>query len=704
MKDRILEIIKMSNGKVSFGYLIKKLDIKEDILKSLLNEMKLDGQILEESNKYAIFPDNMLIGEVSVTKSRNKVIFYDGKMVFVASNFFDYVILNDTVSFKINDRGEAEVTSIINRKIRDVTCKVVSNGKKKKLECFYKGIDVNLPKFVMDNLVDGDIISVSIGLNDIGCNRCECTFNKIIGHADEPNIDEIIIGANYGYSNDYSDEYEEEVAKIPSYVTESDCMYRHDERDLPFTTVDCVRAKDMDDAVYGHMMENGNFKVYVAIADVSHFVKLNTKIFERAFELGNSCYINNTVFHMLHPVLSNGICSLNPNEDRLTKTVIMEITPEGKIVNYSIHKSVIKSRMKMDYDSVDKVLLNKEIPVGYEEYKQNLRVLYKAALSLEKDAFLSGRLNFPNDENIKEYDEFGNVIAVLPPKLESTPSEVMIEQLMIAANRCVASYVLSCCVSSVFRNHKSANVVKVNDVLKNINEENRKKDKSDPSRIHFKLIDNAEHPKVLQAILGKLSNLDEYPILASIILQSIERAEYNVDNIGHYALNLDEYTHFTSPIRRLCDLIVHMILDILLDERELVDSCNFTLLEEMLEEVCKQANKMERQAEAAEYDGDRLAILKMMKNYIGCEFDGVILEVADRIRVKVNGVDCFIKYRNVSDNFNYDVDNNLFYDKINNQVLKLGSNVKVLLKNVNLNNRTFDVEILNIIDSKKLIK
>lgn len=695
MKDCILEIIKSSNGKISFDGLIKKLNIKKELLEELLLELKLDGKILETSNKYSLFPDGMLIGDISVTKNRNKVIFYDGRIIPLASNFFDYVILNDKISFVINDKGEAEITSIIDREIREVTCRIITNGKKKKVECFYKGLDINLPKDIMDTLSDGDVISVSIGINDIDSGYCECKFKKVIGHASDPNIDEIMIAASYGFDNEYSDEYLEEIARIPTYVKESDCINRTDFRNLDFVTIDCVSAKDMDDAVYAYRL-NGGYRVYVSIADVSHFVKLSSLIFNRAFEKGNSCYINNSVFHMLHQVLSNGICSLNPDEDRLTKTVVMDIDNEGNIIDFNVCKSVIKSRKKMDYVNVDKILVDGIIPSGYEEYVDLVKVLHEVSSLLEHMAIhVKGKVDFPSDEVCKEYDEFGNVISV--KDAESTPATKLIEYLMIAANTCVASYILWSCMPSMYRVHNKPNIKKVNATLRDINMD---KDIG----VKFKLIDSAEHPKVIQGILNKLSNLDEYPILAGILLQSMERAVYSTENIGHYALGEEVYTHFTSPIRRLCDLIVHMILDILLDDFEMVNEVDFDKLEQLLQEACKQATKMEGQAEVAEYDGNRLAIIKSMQEYIGYEYDAVVLEVGERIRIKVNGIDCFVKYKNLSDEFRYDEDRCRYYDKNNGMILKLGAKIKVILNSVNLNNRTINVDIVGIIQSKKLVK
>ena len=700
MKDIIVDIISSTNSKVSYDFLQSVLEVDSDTLSNLLLELKLDGKILQVANKYTIFPDDMKIASISVTHSGNKVIFCDGNVIPLASNFFDNVILNDVVSYYINDKNEAVVTSIIDRKIKDVTCKVIVKGKKKKLECFYSGVDVSLPDDVMNQFKDGDIILVSIGLNNEESHHCECSFKKLVGHTNEPNIDEIVIGANYGYHNDYSSEYLEEISKINGDIDSLEISKRRDLRDIPFVTIDCVTAKDMDDGVYGYKLNDGVYRVYVTIADVSHYVKLYTEIFNRAYEFGNSCYINNTVFHMLHPVLSNDVCSLNPDCDKLTKTVMMDIDESGNIINYDICKSIIRSRKRMDYANVDKILVDGEIPSGYENYVDTIKCLHKVSLLLEKNAIERGRLEFPSSENIKEYDEFGNVVKVIDNKITASPSEKLIEHLMIAANVCVAKYIKSCCMPSDYRVHKSVDVRKVNDGLKQINEAN----KDDHSFSRLKMIDSADHPKVIQAILKKLASLDEYPILATILLKSIERAEYSTINIGHYALSEEIYTHFTSPIRRLCDLMVHMVLDVLISDGELLDKIDFNKLEEFLEETCKQASRMERQAEAAEYDGDRLAIIKSMQDSIGCEFDAVVLEVGERIKIKVNGVDCFVKYKYLADNLIQEENTGRYYDRNNGLVLKLGAKIKVRLSDVNLNTRNIFVDILGVVDSKKLVR
>lgn len=693
MKEKILDMVKAS-GKITYEILSKKLDIDACELDKLLLELKLDGKILESSNKYSLFPEDMLISEISLTKSLNKVIFYDGRIIPLASNFFDSVILNDTVSFVINEHGEAVITSIIDRKLHDVTCKVFVDGKKKKIECFHKGIDILIPEDTMKDLNDGDIILVNIGINDVDSRYCKANFKRVIGNVSEANADEIIIAMNYGFDNEYSDEYMEEIHKIPTVVNENDCVNRLDLRSLNFVTIDGIYAKDMDDAVYAEKIKDG-YRVYVSISDVSHYVKFDSEIFKRAYEKGNSYYANNTVYHMLHCIISNGICSLNPMEDRLTKTVIMDVNEDGKIIDFNISKSVIRTRKKMTYDDVDKILVDGVVPSSYEPFVDNIKVLHEVAKLFENRAKKhDGKIDFPSTELEKTYDENGNVSSVTDMK--NTPSRKLIEYLMVNANKCVASYIYWDNIPSCYRVHDIPDVKKVNDTLRNINE-------SDVG-VRFKLIDSADNPKVIQAILHKLSSVDEYPILASMLLQDMQKAIYSVENTGHYALGIESYTHFTSPIRRLCDLLVHMILDLILENYEVINTIDFKKMESFLREACTQASRMERQADAGEYEAERLAIIKSMEKDVGGEFEAVVLEIGDKIKVKVNGIDAFVKYKYLSDNFNYDSNSGRYYDKYNNKVLKIGAKVIVKLVSINLNNRTINLDILGILESKKLVK
>jgi ribonuclease R len=286
---------------------------------------------------------------------------------------------------------------------------------------------------------------------------------------------------------------------------------------------------------------------------------------------------------MLHYIIANGICCLTPGEDRLTKTVIIDINDKGKILNYNIVKSVINSKKKMNYDDVDKLLVDNICIDEYIPFENLLKTLHEATNLLESIAKNNqGKLDFPSDELNKTYDEFGNITSVTP--FEQTEARKLIEYHMIAANQCVATYLYWQQIPSIYRIHDIPDLKKINETLKSIND-------SDVN-IKFKALNNVNSPKVIQQILHKLSDLEEYPIIASILLQDMQRAEYNIQNIGHYALGLEFYTHFTAPIRRLNDLLIHMILDILLESPEELYEQDFKKMETYLQEASKQASRI----------------------------------------------------------------------------------------------------------------
>ena len=329
MKERILEIISKNSGKITFKNLLNDFNIGRNELNKLLLELKLDGQILQVGNKYKLFPDNLYLGSITISSSGRKYIFHDGEKITVASNFLNSVILNDTVAFNINENKEAEIVSIVDRVLGKMTCEIKLIDGKKMVIPFHEGIDVKLDKNVLDKLYDGDIIVVNITNDDMFGNEYE--YIKTIGRRDDPLIDDVANALNFGFDNDYDEEYMKEVYKFPTSVSDNETIGREDFRDQSSVTIDGINTKDMDDGVYAEMREDGIIRVYVHIADVSHYVKKNSRIFERACEKTTSLYLNNSVFHMLHHIISNGICSLNPDADRLTKTVVMDIDKDGML-------------------------------------------------------------------------------------------------------------------------------------------------------------------------------------------------------------------------------------------------------------------------------------------------------------------------------------------------------------------------------------
>ena len=629
MKEKLITAITERNGKITFKELKKKLEVDEIELQNLLLELKLDGKILQISNKYSLFPEDLLIGSITKSLSGNIYLMYNSLRIPISSNFFTAVIPNDIVAFKINDKDEAEIHSIIDRPTSNITCEVSCEAGKKTIIPYHSGINVSLSNEESKELLDGDIILVNIDINDQD-DYCTGHLIKTIGHKDDPNIKEIAVAINYGFDNDYDEEYLEELKKIPKDTSNEDLSKRIDLRNDDFVTIDGVNTKDMDDAVFARRLDNGNIEVKVSIADVSHYIHPDSKIFKRASEKTTSLYLKNSVFHMFHHLISNGICSLNPDVDRLTKTVTMEVDKQGKISNTKIEKTIIHSRKKMNYNDVDKVLLG-EIPNGYENYIELIKLLNEASTKigsrLENDGFIS----FANEEPEISYNRDGEITDFKEID-EQSPARKLIEYLMIAANEEVAIYLLYSGLPGVFRIHESPDIRKINEAIKSVNTLGKK----------IKYVKEVDDPMVIQRIINSLKKDNNYKVISNLFLRFMKRARYSTDNIGHYALSLSSYTHFTSPIRRLADLLVHYILDILLIHPELCEHIDIDDMKEKLQMHCDKASFMERQAQHAEQDQETEAIISRMSKHIGEEYTATVLEVGKKFRVRLNSVDIYI--------------------------------------------------------------
>lgn len=691
MKEKILILIKERNEKISFKELKNKLEIDTITLENLLLELKLDGKVLQVGNKYSLFPDGILIGDVSTTLSGNKVIFYNDEKIPIATNFFDAILLNDVVAFRINEHHEAEVVSVIDRRIKNITCEVVIEDGVKKVIPYHKGIKVNLDKNDMKELLDGDIILVDIDINNDD-EYCNAILVKKLAIKDSPNRKEIEIAINYGFDNDYSDEYMDELSKIPKNTLGEDLSNRTDYRNMVAFTIDGANTKDMDDGCSVEELSNGMIRVYVHISDVSHYVKSNSILFKRACEKTTSLYLNNSVFHMFHHILSNGICSLNQGEDRLTKTVIMDIDNEGYIHNTEIVKSIINSNKKMTYDDVDLVLEGKEIPEGYMEYVNDINLLNMAAIRVRKRMEENGSISFASNELEKKYDNDGKLISY--HFMGESPARKLIEYLMIATNEEVAKYLLYSPLPAVYRIHEYPELKRVNEAIKAINELGKR----------IRPLRELDNPIALQKIQKMLQDDEDYQILSTILLKFMKRARYSVENMGHFALSLDAYTHFTSPIRRLPDLLVHMILDVLIQYPELIEAINGDELEQMLRELCDHASMMSRQADIAERDAEKASIIECMYKDIGKEFDGVVLDIGNQLKIRMNSIDVMIQPDSLGENFKYNKKKKLYYDMDNDIYLKLGAKVVVLLEDIVKSTNNIKIKVLGIVNPKTLVK
>ena len=691
IKDKIIELIKDKNGKINFRGLKRKLNIEDLELQRLLLELKLDGKILQLENKYYIFPEDLLIGEISSTLSGNKVIFYNDKKYPIEKGLDNGEILNDVVAFRINENDNAEIVSIINRRSKQMTCEIVIEDGKKKIIPYFPGIVVTLENSEMKNLLDGDIILVDVNddTQDYNSGVCHGKLNKVLAIKNSPNKGEIEAAINYGFDNNYSDKYMEELAKLPRDTSKEDLSKRIDFRKLKTFTIDGKNAKDMDDACSVIKLDNGNIRVFIHISDVSHYIKFDSEIFKRAREKTTSLYLNDTVFPMFHHIISNGICSLNQGEDRLVKTVIMDIDSDGNAVNFDIMKGIINSDKKMNYDDVDKIFIDKIIPEGYADYVEELKLLKITSNRIRKRMERGGALNFANNE--RDFERIDGK-AISFKNLEDSPGRKLIEYLMINSNFEVAKYLLNSGIPSIYRIHEFPELKKINLAIKNINELGKR----------IRPLRELNSPLDIQKIQKNLELDSDYEILSSLLLRFMKRARYSIDEIGHFALALPIYTHFTAPIRRLPDLIVHMLLDFLLEDREYTKIIDIENENRKLERLCYDASFMSRQADLAEKEAERNSIIECMVNNIGEEFEAFVLETEGKIRIRLNSIDTTINYKNFGENFRYSKKEKIWYDATNNLTIKPGRKVIVLLKDVNLARKNLQLEVLNAVSTKVL--
>ena len=675
MKEKIFEAIKLTSGKVTFKTLSKKFDIDTEELKRILLDLKLDGKILQLGNKYILFPKELNVGTIVVSTSGRKYLYHGKEKVYIASNFLNEVILHDVVSFKLNENNEAEIVSIIDRPLGVMTCEVMEIDGKKKIVPYHSEIQISLPTDVINQLYVGDIISVQITPNEL-FEYSDAKFIKKVGRVDDPHHEDIVIALNYEFDNEYSQEYLDEISKYPTQVSEEELVGRVDYRYQTAVTIDGINTKDMDDGVYAERLDNDIIRVYVHIADVSHYVKKDSKVFQRACEKTTSLYLNNSVFHMLHHVISNGICSLNPNVDRLTKTVIMDIDENGNIIDFDIVKSVINSKKKMNYDDIDEIFLNNNVPLGYENYISLLLTLNDATKRLEKRYTQNGKITFANNENNITYNSDGSINKITV--ISDSPGRKLIENLMIAANETLANWFYNMGIPTVYRVHELPDINKINVLI----------DKLNQSGFKIKHINNVDNTKSIQIMLDKLRNCEEFGIISQLLVMSMQRAGYSTENYGHYALGLDAYLHFTSPIRRLADLLVHMMCDIVLNDYDKLTSEYLDEIYAKLSEHARRASRMQRQADMAEIEAQQRLIIEKLEKYIGEEFEATICETDEKIRIKFYGIDVYIDKGSLGEGFQYDSKKKLYYDKYTGKYLTMGTKVSIILTDANSSNRS----------------
>ena len=508
---------------------------------------------------------------------------------------------------------------------------------------------------------------------------------EILGRPGDKGIDIDIIIRKYNLPEDFPPSVLNSALDIEDFITEDEIKGRLDLRNVKMVTIDGEDAKDLDDAVSIERLENGNFKLGVHIADVTHYVKERSVIDKEAFKRATSVYLIDRVIPMLPKKLSNGICSLNPKVDRLTLSCIMEVNRQGKVVNHTIAQSVIKTNERMTYTDVTKILRDNDVELieRYKDLVDDFKAMEELCKILRKKRLDRGAIDFDFEECKIILDEKGKPIDIKP--YERAIANRMIEEFMLLANETVAEHMEKLKVPFVYRIHENPDAEKL------------EKFKAFIYNLGYNDITWGEevNPKALQRVLDKFKGENEETIISTLLLRSMMQARYSPECAGHFGLAADYYCHFTSPIRRYPDLQIHRIIKEYLN-KELTENRSKKLVS-IVDSAAKQSSEMERVAQEAEREADDLKKAEYMKDRIGEIFEGMISSVTGfgafvELPNTIEGLVHITSFRD--DYYIYDEDRLILIGERNKKIYRLGDKLKVLCSKVDILSREIYFEIV----------
>lgn len=696
LKEDIYDVEKLTKlfypeNNYTFKELKKKLKISNQELHSLLEELEKENKIIYDfdNDTYIPIKNNYFITTCKCNKKGTMSIDYK-KETFILSDKETHGILPfDKVLFQKTDFG-FKLIKIIKRNNPEIVCEIMENGKIKMVG--YSNILIKDNHEIKKlNLPVGTRILVNLD-NELNSNGFKITLKEILGHKNDLNSDLEAIAYNNGFSLRYSEEQIKQAYSLPTFVSDKEKEGRYDLTHKKIFTIDSKHTKDMDDAVGIEVLENGNYLLTVAIADVAHYIKPNSPLYERAKENTTSLYLIDSVLHMLHPQLSNGICSLNPDEERLAKAYEIEIAPNGDVKDFQIKNALIKSKKKMTYEDVNKILEKNLYLEDYKEYRDELLLMNELSHILTNKRKNNGALDFDSKEIVFKLDENKNIKEITTQTQQE--AEKIIENFMVLTNEQVAEYMLNLGMTFVYRNHDIPFDDKVNETVKLI--------KTLGYRVNT--INNCSDPHVLQKILQTLSSKEEFFILSSLLLRSMQRAYFSTDNHGHFGLASEAYSQTTSPIRRLMDLIIEYIIDNI--ENIFKDEENFKILEKELKELCERATFMEKCADKAEYEANKLYMIEYCLKNQDQEYYGFIQEITPNyIVVKTNELIEGIVFIDDIEYGQYKFNpNNKCLENNNKNKLYIGSKLNLKLKEANKEFRVLYFNATPLINELKLTK
>lgn len=713
--ENILNFFKKQDGKeISADDILKffeipktnKLEMSE--LEIILQKLITDDQLVliknsknsktSKKSKY-IFAESIGIfrGKIETTMKGFGFLICENKEIkdiFVSQKNLNGAMNGDVVLVQIlkNSKSEKKAEGIVTKIIKRASTIIVGTFMKSEKFGFVVADDKKIKKDIFitnsKNLgaEDGYKVVAEITKWATTEKNPEGKIIEILGKKNDKGVDILSIIKKHNLNDKFDSKVVEEAENIKNFVSDDEIEKRLDLRNEIIVTIDGEDAKDLDDAVSIVKLKNGNYKLGVHIADVSHYVKENSDIDKEAFARATSVYLLNKVVPMLPERLSNGICSLNPKENRLTLSCIMEVDKHGKVVDHKICETVIKTTERMTYTTVSDLLEQKaslEIEQKYTGLLDTFKTMEELSILLTKKREKRGAIDFNFSDHKIILDSNGKPVDI--KMQERRIANKIIEEFMILANETVAEHVFWLDIPFVYRIHEIPSEEKIENFNKFIYNLGH----------HIKGDLKEVHPKALQELLKKTTGTLEEHIIHKLMLRSLRQARYSPINEGHFGLASDYYSHFTSPIRRYPDLIIHRIIKQILNNE--ITPARRIKLKSIVEKTSTQSSEMERIAEKAERDLDDLKMAEYMADKIGQVFEGTISSIlAFGMFIELeNTVEGLVKVENMDgDYYIYDEERLRFIGEKTKKIYKIGDKVTVILDRVNLDYGEIDFSLI----------
>ncbi len=670
----------------------------KDLVNTILDELLQNNELIEvKHGKYKVNPKNIvnyankkanITGTVDMKQTGKAYLISDegGDDIFISANNTGHALHGDKVKVLLfpqrkGRKPEGQITEIIKR-AKEQFVGIVEVSKNFAFlvpDSNSVPIDIFISKNNLKGVKNGEKAIAKItdwpekSKNPFG------EIVKILGMPGDNEVEMQSILAEYDFPLSFPKKAEKEAETISENITKTDIRQRKDFREIFTITIDPEDAKDYDDAVSIKKLKTGNWQVGIHIADVSHFVKPGTSIDKEGYKRGTSIYLVDRVVPMLPEELSNNVCSLRANKDKLCFSAVFEMDENAKVVNEWFGKTVINSNRRFNYEEVQEIIEN-----GKGEFSEEINILNDLASKLRKKRFTNGSINFHSQEVKFKLDEEGKPLSISVK--ESKESNKLVEDFMLLANRKVAEFIgkkreNKTPKTFVYRIHDVPSPEKLNTFVSFVGK----------LGYQIKMNTTENLAKSLNNLFKDISGKAEETMIETIAIRTMAKAVYSTENIGHYGLAFPHYTHFTSPIRRYPDLMVHRLLESYLDGK-------YSVNKKIYEEYCEQCSQLERRAVDAERASIKYKQAEYLLDKIGQSFDGVISGVSKwGIYIEIVGNKCegMVRLNDLYDDFYYlDEDNYCVIGSQSGNKYKLGDKVMIKVKRIDLAKKQMDFELM----------